>query len=114
MKRTIKIFGIAAIYTIGLLVISSCGNSEDVKHHDESTEHHEHADEHHHEHEHAAYICPMECEGDNTYHEPGNCPECGMEMVKVEEMEKQHHGEHHEEGEHHGEHSDEDHHEHNH
>ena len=27
------------------------------------------------------YYCPMLCEGDKLYPEPGNCPVCGMELV---------------------------------
>jgi Cu2+-exporting ATPase len=28
------------------------------------------------------YYCPMLCEGDKTYPEPGDCPVCGMHLVK--------------------------------
>lgn len=31
-----------------------------------------------------AYYCPMECEGDKTYEEPGSCPVCKMDLVPVE------------------------------
>ena len=34
-----------------------------------------------------AYACPMQCEGDKRYSEPGNCPVCGMELVNVSELE---------------------------
>jgi heavy metal translocating P-type ATPase len=27
------------------------------------------------------YYCPMRCEGDKTYSEPGDCPVCGMHLV---------------------------------
>lgn len=30
------------------------------------------------------YYCPMHCEGDKTYHEPGDCPVCGMHLNKEE------------------------------
>ena len=30
-----------------------------------------------------AYQCPMECEGDKTYPEPGTCPECHMNLMEV-------------------------------
>ena len=30
------------------------------------------------------YQCPMKCEGDKTYHEPGNCPVCNMKLVKTD------------------------------
>ena len=29
------------------------------------------------------YYCPMHCEGDKTYDQPGNCPVCGMNLEKV-------------------------------
>jgi hypothetical protein len=29
------------------------------------------------------YQCPMKCEGDKTYYEPGNCPVCNMKLVLV-------------------------------
>ena len=30
------------------------------------------------------YYCPMKCEGDKRYHEPGKCPVCGMDLEKAE------------------------------
>lgn len=29
------------------------------------------------------YACPMECEGEKTYTEPGQCPECKMDLEVV-------------------------------
>ena len=29
------------------------------------------------------YYCPMKCEGEKTYTQPGRCPVCGMHLVKV-------------------------------
>lgn len=29
------------------------------------------------------YYCPMHCEGDKMYDKPGNCPVCGMHLVKA-------------------------------
>jgi Cu+-exporting ATPase len=29
------------------------------------------------------YYCPMHCEGDKIYDKPGNCPVCGMDLVKA-------------------------------
>ena len=47
--------------------------------------------EHHHAHDHNApfpgtgnYYCPMHCEGDKTYEKSGDCPVCGMHLVKLE------------------------------
>lgn len=31
------------------------------------------------------YQCPMKCEGDKTYSNPGKCPDCGMFLVPVNE-----------------------------
>jgi len=50
---------------------------------------------HRHQHEHhqhkktsesgeGVYYCPMHCEGDKTYNQPGDCPVCGMHLVKEE------------------------------
>ena len=33
------------------------------------------------------YYCPMHCEGDKTYDKPGNCPVCGMHLMKKENSE---------------------------
>lgn len=30
-----------------------------------------------------AYGCPMKCEEEKTYEQPGNCPVCGMALVGV-------------------------------
>ena len=30
------------------------------------------------------YYCPMRCEGDKVYDEPGDCPVCGMHLKKEE------------------------------
>ena len=35
------------------------------------------------------YYCPMQCEGDKVYDKPGNCPVCGMHLVKVPEIVQQ-------------------------
>jgi len=32
----------------------------------------------------AEYACPMKCEGDKTYPEPGRCPVCGMHLKPTE------------------------------
>lgn len=35
------------------------------------------------------YYCPMQCEGDKVYDKPGNCPVCGMHLVKAPEIVQQ-------------------------
>jgi len=38
------------------------------------------------------FYCPMHCEGDKTYDHPGDCPICGMHLVKqVGGAQQQHH-----------------------
>ncbi len=32
------------------------------------------------------FYCPMHCEGDKTYDEPGDCPVCGMDLVEEQRM----------------------------
>src|SRR5690606_26773235 len=61
-------------------------------------EEHHHSDDHDdhgiHHHDHSTpqnspkgkgtgvFYCPMHCEGDKTYDEPGSCPICGMDLVE--------------------------------
>ncbi len=33
----------------------------------------------------STYQCPMMCEGDKTYDQPGNCPVCNMYLKPVNE-----------------------------
>lgn len=32
------------------------------------------------------YACPMKCEGDKVYAEPGKCPVCGMDLMPVKDV----------------------------
>lgn len=32
------------------------------------------------------FYCPMHCEGDKTYDEPGDCPVCGMDLVEQQNL----------------------------
>jgi len=32
------------------------------------------------------FYCPMHCEGDKTYHKPGDCPVCGMDLVEEQNL----------------------------
>lgn len=47
----------------------------------------------HHQHETditTIYQCPMKCEGDKTYSEPGRCPVCGMFLAPLNEGSSKH------------------------
>lgn len=51
-----------------LLLFTACRNNSDHANHGEAT----------------AYQCPMKCEGDKTYPQPGSCPVCKMDVKPVE------------------------------
>lgn len=52
--------------------------------------HHDHSTHSHPETESGSgsgvYYCPMHCEGDKTYDEPGDCPVCGMDLVEEQNL----------------------------
>lgn len=33
----------------------------------------------------AVYYCPMKCEGEKTYDQPGKCPKCSMDLIELNE-----------------------------
>ncbi|WP_325263968.1 heavy metal translocating P-type ATPase [Flavobacterium sp.] len=75
-----------ALYTVGNYVISESDTSNTNSLY--STPH-----QHHHEETVALpasasgkYYCPMFCEGDKVYDEPGDCPVCGMDLVKAPDL----------------------------
>jgi len=50
---------------------------------------HEHDEAHAHESKNVGeFYCPMHCEGDKTYNEPGSCPVCNMHLVSEVENDK--------------------------
>ena len=57
---------------------------------------HGHGSAHHHNLENedhfsaAMYQCPMRCEGEKTYSQPGKCPVCNMKLVPVGNLEHYH------------------------
>jgi hypothetical protein len=68
MKKVLLLCSLALALTA---VLPSCSNSS--KKETEQTEAKK-----------VAYACPMKCEGDKTYDKTGKCPECGMDLEKVE------------------------------
>ena len=74
MKKLLSIFCIAgalAFYSCGGSETKTAGSSDSTAVKADSTM--------------AAgvYQCPMKCEGEKTYAEPGKCPVCGMDLEKV-------------------------------
>lgn len=83
-----------------LLLLSACGGNADTANDNTATDEteHMHEDGHMHDGDHmeadadkqgpeytSAYICPMHCEGSGS-DKPGECPVCGMDYVKNEDM----------------------------
>jgi len=94
-----KILTGMVILSMGLF-ITSCNEKKKVKE-DVKTEKHEDgdSDKEMKKPEIAAveYQCPMKCEGDKTYHEPGSCPVCKMDLkeIKKEDSAEGHEGHNH-------------------
>lgn len=68
-----KTYFIAA-FAMAALLLSSCGGDKKTG-----------------EKETAVYQCPMKCEGEKTYSEPGACPKCGMDLQKTEGHQSEEH-----------------------
>ncbi|MDF1672937.1 MAG: heavy metal-binding domain-containing protein [Vicingaceae bacterium] len=66
-KNIIRISVIALILNVGLVSCSSDGASDSTEQVAETI-----------------YYCPMECEGEKTYNEPGSCAVCGMDLIEKE------------------------------
>lgn len=58
----------SSAFVIIILFFAGCGNKN------------EHSPEQHNQHSNAGYICPMRCEGEKTYAQPGQCPVCNMNL----------------------------------
>jgi len=78
-----------------LVAVGSNGTKKEHHHHGEHKHEHSHKNHHHgeqtHGHTHHSssensgkYYCPMRCEGDKMYDKPGDCPVCGMHLIKEE------------------------------
>jgi hypothetical protein len=84
------------LFSLGMF-LTSCGGgkkekSEDVDKTEAHEEHAEHSDDDVHDHSEdmatAVYQCPMKCEDEKTYPEPGTCPECKMKLKEVKSEEE--------------------------
>jgi len=71
MKKQIFFWSLALFLSAGAITITSCTSNSKKTNTEVSQET-------------AEYACPMKCEGDKTYSEPGKCPKCGMDLKKVE------------------------------
>ena len=72
-------------------------NKEDGHSHAKANHQHDHKHLHDHDQNEAKaggksngkYFCPMKCEGEKTYDQPGRCPVCNMYLVPVAEQNKE-------------------------
>ncbi len=68
------------------LFMASCQNAKKEKSEERSQEEQvQGAETHDHEADMATahYQCPMKCEGEKTYPEPGSCPICKMDLKEI-------------------------------
>jgi len=73
--------GNCPVCNMHLVAILENGSTKNIEHKHNHIK--EHQGEHHnHKNEDGNYYCPMHCEGDKVYHKPGDCPACGMHLVK--------------------------------
>ena len=70
---------INAIRVPGFLFAASEGSGHGHEHHDHTGHESQGASSG------SKYYCPMKCEGDKVYDQPGNCPVCHMKLVPVKE-----------------------------
>ena len=68
-------------------------HTNQVRYHHKESHGHEHKKDHGHHHAVQSngkgvgiFYCPMHCEGEKTYREPGNCPICGMDLVEEQNL----------------------------
>ena len=73
MNMRKKLNSISIIWLFVVTAFLSCKNEQRLDNHQNHLQ------------EHGAYICPMRCEGEKTYPQPGNCPVCDMKLEILEE-----------------------------
>ena len=100
MKRKLTNLILLGFVSFAIILASSCSNTDSSNENTqdavqteetnstESTTENEEKMESHEEHEHddavaKTYQCPMKCEGDKTYDQPGKCPKCKMDLAEV-------------------------------
>lgn len=76
-------FSTATLLLASVMFFASCGNNTSESKKETSTT------------EQATlvnYHCPMRCEGDKMYDEPGQCPVCNMNLEKMDSTTHEHQG----------------------
>lgn len=78
MKKNSKSGKIFGLFALLLLAFAACKSRTDHSKHGGTAA--------------TAYQCPMKCEGEKTYPQPGSCPVCKMDLKAVEMPAGQDHG----------------------
>jgi len=103
--------GDCPVCNMHLVPVGTNGQKHEHKHNEHHHAEHGHQSHVGHDHNHpddqGVFSCPMKCEGDKTYDEPGDCPVCGMHLVpeggNAEHLQKNHsHTHDHSQEHHHG------------
>jgi|CEGC01.1.fsa_nt_gi hypothetical protein len=94
MKNSILVAGVAVV----LMTIQACNYNKSIEKNGplesetisatNNHDGHNHPDGDQHD---EGYRCEMDCEKGKTYHEPGKCPVCEMELILVEDQEHVNH-----------------------
>ena len=70
--------------------VKEAGGQYSIRKSEEEQHDHSHHQHHHHPKKEGKgtgkFYCPMQCEGDKMYDEPGDCPVCGMDLVEEVSM----------------------------
>lgn len=80
MNSKWRITLISSFFLFGSLFFTACGGGEEQSKKEEDKKEEKESKEL------TGFICPMQCEGEKTYDEQRDCPECGMELKPVEEV----------------------------
>lgn len=72
MKKLLALVVLIALVAAATFGVTGCGQGEEA------------AGEKKVEESAAQYACPMKCESEKTYSDPGNCPVCGMALKKLD------------------------------
>jgi hypothetical protein len=89
MKKQIFKISLMGVFLAGSLTFAGCGGNNTGKDSGQTKQNQEQSKQKSKtQDQKSAYICPMECEG-SASEEAGQCPECGMDLVKRSELDEE-------------------------
>ncbi len=89
MRKIILTFIVCALFT-GLSLTSCCNTDKKADGNKTETVNDEKASANEKVASAKGYVCPMKCEGDKVYNEPGKCAECKMDLIATSELHEKH------------------------